>query len=153
MENEIIDNIYHLYRSHIVTLILYILLCCAAVLIVIGVIKFKLIKSKVCRVLLLIVACVCAVLLPTIQIVQSAPVRADYRESSYILLEHATMTVTSASSGGLDRINDVVVTDREGNHYDLKLPTDYKLDYGNSYTGTIAYLKHSGFVVWYEIEP
>ena len=152
MENEILYKIYHLYRSHIVTLIIFTLLCCVAVSISIGVIKFGLIKSKVNRVLLLSIVCLCSVLLLVAQIIQLVPVRLDYKESSYIILKDATMTVTTESSGGLDRINQVVVVDNDGKLYDLKLQSNYLFDSGNSYTGTIVYLKYSSFVIWYDID-
>ncbi len=86
------------------------------------------------------------------QIIELLPVRADYKESSYIILENATMTVTGDLSSGLNRIHEVVVMDKDGNRYKLQAQMDYVLDYGNSYTGTIVYLEHSGFVIWYNID-
>lgn len=152
MENEILDNIYHLYRGHIVDLIIAIILCCVAVLIAIGVIKFELLNTKIKCILLLLGACLCSILLIGMQIIELLPVRADYKESSYIILENATMTVTGDLSSGLNRIHEVVVMDKDGNRYKLQAQMDYVLDYGNSYTGTIAYLEHSGFVIWYNID-
>ena len=58
-----------------------------------------------------------------------------------------TITTESSSSGGFDRTNNVVVIDKDGNRYKLQAQMDYVLDYGNSYTGTIVYLEHSGFVI------
>ena len=147
MENEILDNIYHLYRGHIVDLIIAIILCCVAVLIAIGVIKFELLNTKIKCILLLLGACLCSILLIGMQIIELLPVRADYKESSYIILENATMTVTGDLSSGLNRIHEVVVMDKDGNRYKLQAQMDYVLDYGNSYTGTIVYLEHSGFVI------
>lgn len=152
MENEILDNIYHLYRGHIVDLIIAIILCCVAVLIAIGVIKFELLNTKIKCILLLLGACLCSILLIGMQIIELLPVRADYKESSYIILENATMTVTGDLSSGLNRIHEVVVMDKDGNRYKLQAQMDYVLDYGNSYTGTIVYLEHSGFVIWYNID-
>ncbi len=155
MENEILDNIYHFYRSHIVNLIIYSILCCVAVLIAIGVIKFEVLNTKAKRILLLLVMCLCSILLIGMQIIELLPARADYKESSYIILENATMTITTESSsaaGGFDRTNNVVVIDKDGNRYKLQAQMDYVLDYGNSYTGTIVYLEHSGFVIWYNID-
>ncbi len=63
MENEILDNIYHLYRGHIVDLIIAIILCCVAVLIAIGVIKFELLNTKIKCILLLLGACLCSMLI------------------------------------------------------------------------------------------
>lgn len=151
MKNEILDKIFHLYRGHIVTIIIFIVLCLVAVLISIGVIKFRLINSKVNRILLLSLVCLCSILLLSGQIIQLIPVHKDYKESSYIILEDATMTIVTESSGGLDRTNRVVVVDNDGNCYDFKLQSDYLLDNGHSYTGTIVYLKHSGYVIWYDI--
>ena len=152
MEKEIMDNIDHLYRGHILTLILFLFLGLVAVLIAVGAIRFGLIKPGVPRILLMSAVGLCFVFLLIIPTVELLPVRADYKESSYIVLEHATMTVTSESSGGLDRINHVIVTDKDGNRYHLKLQSDYRLGKGDSYTGTIAYLKHSDFVIWYDMD-
>lgn len=153
MENEILDNIYHFYRSHIVNLIIAIILCCIAVF---GVIKFELLNTlntKAKRILLLLGTCLCSILLIGMQIIELLPARADYKESSYIILENATITITTeSSSGGFDRTNDVVVIDKDGNRYKLQIRSDYVLNYGNSYTGTIVYLEHSGFVIWYNID-
>ena len=154
MENEILDNIYHLYRLYIINLIIYSILCCVAVLIAIGVIKFEVLNTKAKRILLLLVMCLCSILLLGMQIIiDLLPIRADYKESSYIILENATMTIAaeSSSSGGLGRTNDVVVIDKDGNRYNLQIENYYVRDYG-SYTGTIVYLEHSGFVIWYNID-
>ena len=156
MENEILDNIYHLYRLYIINLIIYSILCCVAVLIAIGVIKFEVLNTKAKRILLLLVMCLCSILLLGMQIIiDLLPIRADYKESSYIILENATMTIvaesSSSSSGGLGRTNDVVVIDKDGNRYNLQIENYYVRDYG-SYTGTIVYLEHSGFVIWYNID-
>lgn len=63
-----------------------------------------------------------------------------------------TITTESSSSGGFDRTNNVVVIDKDGNRYKLQAQMDYVLNYRNSYTGTIVYLEHSGFVIWYNID-
>lgn len=153
MKNEILDNIYHLYRLYIINLIIYSILCCVAVLIAIGVIKFEVLNTKAKRILLLLVMCLCSILLLGMQIIiDLLPIRADYKESSYIILENATMTIAAeSSSGGLGRTNDVVVIDKDGNRYNLQIENYYVRDYG-SYTGTIVYLEHSGFVIWYNID-
>ena len=151
MENEILDNIYHLYRGHIVDLIIAIILCCVAVLIAIGVIKFELLNTKIKCILLLLGACLCSILLIGMHIIELLPIRTDYKESSYIILENATMTVTGDLSSGLNRIHEVVVMDKDGNRYNLQIESSYVRDYG-SYTGTIVYLEHSGFVIWYNID-
>ena len=63
-----------------------------------------------------------------------------------------TITTESSSSGGFDRTNNVVVIDKDGNRYKLQAQMDYVLNYCNSYTGTIVYLEHSGFVIWHNID-
>ena len=151
MEKEIIDNIYHLYRSHIVTLVIFVLLCCIGILISVGVMKFGLVESRTNRILLFSIVLLCSVLLLVIQLFQMIPVYADYQESSYIILDNATMTVTTDSSGIIDRTNQIVVVDADGNDYNLKLQSDFLLDRGISYTGTIVYLTHSGYVIWYNL--
>lgn len=152
MEKEIIDKIYHLYRSHIVTLVIFILLCCIGTLISVGVIRLGLVKSRTNRILLFSIVLLCSILLPVIQLFQIIPVYADYQESSYIVLDNATMTVTTDSSGIIDRTNQVFVVDANGNDYNLKLQSDFLLDRGINYTGTIVYLKHSGYVIWYDLD-
>ena len=148
MEKEVINNIYHLYRSHIVTTILLLLLGCVAVLVSIGVVKYKVIQSTVKRITLLVFAAVCSILLLVIQIISIVPIYKDYKEQSYIILENASITIKDGSTGTIDKTNRVVVI-ADGNEYELKMQTDYSLSTEKTYTGTIAYLKHSKYLVWY----
>lgn len=151
MEQEILNNIYHLYRGRIINLILYMLFGGFAVLVTIGAIKLEVIESKVRRILLLIAICACAITLPVIEFsTETAPVRADYKESSYIVLENATMTVTTATENFLlRRVNHVSVIDNDGKCYDLMVDSNDLISRGDKYTGTIVYLKHSNYVIWF----
>lgn len=148
MENEIISNIHHLYRSHIVTLILYLVVGGLAVLVSVGVVKYKLL-SPTNRILLLIFMIIGLIVLLAIQIKLIIPIYTDYKESSYVILENATMTLTTDASGTLDYTNQVFVTDETGNHYHLIIQQDRNLNRGQQYTGIIVYLKHSNYVIWY----
>ena len=152
MKSEILGNIYHLYRSYTIDLILYVLLGCAVVATGIGVVKFRLADSRVKCILILLTSCLCAVTLWVIQIIELMPVYKDYKESSYAILEDVTMTVTTESSCGLNPTIQVVVVDGKGKSYDLRAQFDYHLRFPHSYTGTVVYVKHSGYVVWYDVD-
>lgn len=150
MEQEILNNIYRLYRGRIMDLILYVLLSGFTVLVIIGAIKLEWIESKVERILMLII-CAAAIALPVMEFsTETAPVRADYKESSYIVLENATMTVTTATENFLlRRVNHVSVIDNDGKCYDLMIDSNNLISCGDKYTGTIVYLKHSNYVIWF----
>lgn len=150
MEQEILNNIYRLYRGRIMDLILYVLFSGVTVLVIIGAIKWELIESKVERILMLII-CAAVIALPVMEFsTETAPVRADYKESSYIVLENATMTVTTRTvDSGLRRVNHVSVIDNDGKCYDLMLDSNDLISRGDKYTGTIVYLKHSNYVIWF----
>ena len=151
MEKEILNNIYRLYRGRIVELILFVLLSGVTVLVTIGAIKLELIESKVQRILLLII-CAGTIALPVIEFsTETTLIRADYKESSYIVLENATMTVTTdtETSGVLRRVNHVIVIDNDGKCYDLMVDHNNLISRGDKYTGTIVYLKHSNYVIWF----
>ena len=150
MEQEILNNIYHLYRGRIINLILYMLFGGFAVLVTIGAIKLEWIESKVERILMLII-CAAVIALPVMEFsTETAPVRADYKESSYIVLENATMTVTTRTvDSGLRRVNHVSVIDNDGKCYDLMVDSNNLISRGDKYTGTIVYLKHSNYVIWF----
>lgn len=150
MEQEILNNIYRLYRGRIMDLILYVLFSGVTVLVIIGAIKWELIESKVERILMLII-CASTIALPVMEFsTETAPVRADYKESSYIVLENATMTVTTDTvTSGLRRVNHVSVIDNDGKCYDLMIDSNILISRGDKYTGTIVYLKHSNYVIWF----
>ena len=150
MEQEILNNIYRLYRGRIMDLILYVLFSGVTVLVIIGAIKWELIESKVERILMLII-CASTIALPVMEFsTETAPVRADYKESSYIVLENATMTVTTRTvDSGLRRVNHVSVIDNDGKCYNLMVDSNDLISRGDKYTGTIVYLKHSNYVIWF----
>ena len=150
MEQEILNNIYHLYRGRIMDLILYVLFSGFTVLVIIGAIKLEVIESKVERILMLII-CASTIALPVMEFsTETAPVRADYKESSYIVLENATMTVTTRTvDSGLRRVNHVSVIDNDGKCYNLMVDSNDLISRGDKYTGTIVYLKHSNYVIWF----
>lgn len=148
MDKIIIENINHLFRSQIIDTLLYLLLIIVTVLVVIAVIKLKSFNSKVKVVALSLILTVCSVGMIIIQIISIAPVYKDYKQQSYIVVENATMIVADNSSGGIDPTSSVFVT-VNGNELEFKMRTDYSLDTDTEYVGTIAYLKHSQYVIWY----
>ena len=153
MEKEIINNIYHLYRNHIVTLVIFVLLGCVAILMSIWAIKAGVMKKNAHQILLLTIVILCSITLPIIQIIQMIPIRKDYKETSYVILQNATLTIITDATGVIDFTNQVTVVDSDKNNYNFKIQSDFNLDRGESYVGTIVYLKHSGFVIWYSLNP
>ena len=81
------------------------------------------------------------------------PIRKDYKETSYVILQNATMTIITDATGVIDFTNQVAVVDSDMNNYNFKIQTEFNLDRGESYVGTIVFLKHSGFVIWYALNP
>ena len=149
MEKYILNNIHQLYKSHIVTLILVLLLGCLTLLVVVGAIKFNLIKQLIWKFALLTATIVAVVAILLIQINSLIPVYKDYKELSYIVIEDASLTIKTEASGVIDRINTVIVDDGSGKTFELKMQSDLSLSWGCTYTGTIAYTINSGYVVWY----
>lgn len=152
MEKNILNNIHSLYRSYVITLILFLILGCVTILVSVGVVKFGLIKSKLCQILQLIVISISVVVLLIIQVHSIVPIYQDYKDASYIVLENATMTILTDASGLIDRTNVVLVEDGLGNPVKLKMPNDIQLSVGYVYTGTVVYTKRSGFVVWHSFD-
>ena len=152
MEKQILNNIHQLYRSHIVTLILLLLLGCVALFVVVGVVKFHLIKPLIWKTVIISVTIVSLVALLLIQINSLIPVYKDYKELSYIVVENATLTILTESSGIIDRTNTVLVDDGSGKKIELKMQSDLCLSFDSMYTGTIAYTINSGYVVWYSFD-
>lgn len=151
MEASMIENMEKLYHRHLVTAFLYLCLIIVTVLVAVGVVKFKLLKTRAKNVALVFAVTICTVGLILLQIMAIAPVYKDYTERSYVVVENATMTVRDGSSGGIDSTNRVELS-VDGNMIELKMYTDYSLDTGVAYTGKFAYLKHSGYLIWYELD-
>lgn len=152
MEASILSSIYHLYRSHVVTLILLILLGCVTLLVAVGVVKFNLIKPTIWKIVFVITTVLSIAALWLIQIHSLIPVYKDYKESSYVVIKDASLTILTGASGSIDRTNTVLVDDGSGKTFKLEMQTDYHLSVGSTYTGTIAYTIHSGYVVWYSFD-
>lgn len=151
MENEIFDSVNHLYRSHIIDLGICLALIIAGVLVTIGVIKFKLLNTLKKQILLASVVAVCSVGLIILQAVPLYRLHKDYKEPSYVVLDDATLTVTANSSGFMNQNSEAVVK-VDGTEISLVMETDINLDVGKEYKGTVAYLEHSGYVIWYDFE-
>ena len=148
MDKSIIECINQLFRSQLINVLLYLALIIAGVLVVIGVIKLKLLNSKAKIIALSLTIAICSIVLIVIQITTIVPVYKDYKQQSYIVVENATMIIKDDSSGGIDPSNSVVVSVGE-NIIELKMQTDYSLDTNTEYVGTVAYSKHSQYVLWY----
>ena len=86
-----------------------------------------------------------------VQAVTIYPVYKDYKEQAYIVIEDANVIIKDGSTGGLDSTNCVIVYDDE-KEIELKMQTDYGLDVELEYTGNIAYLKHSNYLIWYDLD-
>ncbi len=151
MEAAIIENVEKLYRGHIVTAILYLFLIVATALVTVCVIRFKLLNSRWKNVLLISLVAVASVILIVVQLVTISPVYKDYKEQSYVIIEDAKVIIKDHSSGGLDSTNSVVVYDGD-NEIVLKMQTDYSLNVWFEYTGKVAYLKNSNYLIWYEFD-
>lgn len=151
MKEQILENIYLLFRSHVVTAIIFVILIVLVVTVSIGVVKFNVIKAFKAKFALIVTVIVCSFLLGVSQIVAIVPVYKDYSESAYIVVEDAVVEINDGSAGVLDRINTVYVKTKN-EVYELIMRTDLKLDVETEYVGTIAFLKHSRYIVWYEFE-
>ena len=153
MEQNILNNIEKLYRNNLSTTIIIIALVVAVIIVTIIVLKLKLIASISGRTIMAVSVIIGAVLLLVLQLNSFCSIHKDHRESSYIIVENATVLVMESSSfnGGLDYTNRVVV-ESHGIKYELKMESDRALSIGTEYTGKLAYLKHSNYLIWYDFE-
>ena len=148
MDKSIIEGINQLFRNQIINFLLYLALIIFGVLVVIGVIKFKLLDSKAKNIALSLTMAICSIGIIIMQVISIVPVYKDYKQQSYIIVENAAMIISDDSTGSIDPINSVVVSSG-GNTEKLKMQSDYSLETNTEYVGTIAYLTHSRYVVWY----
>ena len=151
MEKQIIENLEKLYRSHIVTALLYFALIVMVVLVVVGVIRFKLLNARWKNILLISLVVVASIGLIAVQTVAICPVHKDHKQRAYIVIEDAKVIIKDGSTGGLDSTNRVIVCDGE-TEVELKMQTDHGLDTEVEYKGKIAYLKYSNYLIWYELD-
>ena len=153
MEQNILNNIEKLYRNHIITAVIVIALVVAVILVTVGVLKFKLIASKSGRIIIAILVLMGSILLLVLQFNSFYPIHKDYKENSYIILENTEVVImeSSSSNAGIDYTNQVIVVSN-GIEYELTMQTDHALSTGRKYNGTIAYLKHSKYLVWYDFD-
>lgn len=127
MKSEIIVNIEKLYNSFLFNATLIGALVLILVLVTVGVIKFKLLNSKVKQIALILLTAICSVGLMIFHFVEITPVYKDYSEQSYVLIEDAKIIIKDGSSGGINSTNKVVVT-YEDKVIELKMQTDYSLN-------------------------
>lgn len=151
MKEQILENIYSLYKSHIVTAIILLALIVMTVIVTIGVIKLELVKSSKEKFVLIATVIVCSVFLITSQLVTIVPIYKDYCDSSYIVVEDANVVIKGDSTGVLDRLSTVSVRTRNG-EFELNIQTDLKLDVDTEYVGTVVFLKHSKYIVWHDLK-
>ena len=151
MEQQITESIESLLRGHIISAMLYVALSGAVVLVTVGVIKYKLLNARWKNALLVCFAALAPVALLTVKGVEIAPVYRDYQEQSYIVVDEARVMIKDGSSGGLDSTNRVLLYDGE-REIELKMRSDYSLDTEVEYTGKIAYLENSGYIIWYDFD-
>lgn len=151
MEKQILQNTESLLRGHIITAVLYFALIIAVAFITTGVIRLKLINAKWKNILFVCFVVLASVALLAIQCVKIAPIYRDCKEQAYTVIDDARVTIIDGTSGGLDRMNRVVVYDGE-KKIELKIQSDYRLDTEVEYVGKIAYLENSNYLIWYEFK-
>ena len=108
-------------------------------------------NAKWKNVLLVCFATFAPVVLLIVKGVEIAPIYHDYQEQAYIVVDEARVIIKDGSSGGLDSTNRVLINDGE-KEIELKMQSDYSLDTEVEYTGQIAYLENSGYLIWYEFD-
>ena len=151
MREQILDSIYNLYRSHIITAIIFLFLIIITVVTTVLIIKFNIVNSITGRISLIAIVAVCSVLLVISQIVAILPVYQDYKKLSYTVLNNVTAVIKGDTTGLIDRTNTVLVN-TQNIEYELILSNDRQLDFDTEYVGSIAFLNHSRYIVWYDFE-
>ena len=153
MKQNILNNIEKIYRNSILTTVIIIALIVGVIIVTIAVLNFKLIASKSGRMIIGILVPMGSVLLLVLQLNSFYPIYKDHRESSYIIVENATVLVmeSSSSNGGLDYTH-LVHVEANGIEYELKMQADHALSIGTPSTGTLAYLKYSNYLIWYDLD-
>lgn len=151
MEHTISENAEKLLSGLMISAGLYFALIVLAVVITIGVIKFKLLKAKWQNIVLATCISVASIILIVVMVLTILPIYKDYSKQDYVVLEDVKVVVGESTSVGIDRITSVIVCDGE-KQIKLKMQSEIPLDAGEEYTGTIAYLKNSEYLIWYDFE-
>lgn len=151
MEHIIFENAEKLLSGLMISAGLYFALIVLAVVITIGVIKFKLLKAKWQNIVLATCISVASIILIVVMVLTILPIYKDYSKQDYVVLEDVKVVVGESTSVGIDRITVVIVCDGE-KQIELKMQSEILLDAGEEYTGTIAYLKNSEYLIWYDFE-
>ena len=151
MEHVIFENAEKLLSGLMISAGLYFALIVLAVVITIGVIKFKLLKAKWQNIVLATCISVASIILIVVMVLTLLPIYKDYSKQDYVVLEDVKVVVGESTSVGIDRITVVIVCDGE-KQIELKMQSEIALDAGEEYTGTIAYLKNSEYLIWYDFE-
>lgn len=151
MEHIIFENAEKLLSGLMISAGLYFALIVLAAVITIGVIKFKLLKAKWQNIVLATCISVASIILIVVMVLTILPIYKDYSKQDYVVLEDVKVVVGESTSVGIDRITVVIVCDGE-KQIELKMQSEIPLDAGEEYTGTIAYLKNSEYLIWYDFE-
>ena len=151
MEHIIFENAEKLLSGLMISAGLYFALIVLAVVITIGVIKFKLLKAKWQNIVFATCISVASIILIVVMVLTILPIYKDYSKQDYVVLEDVKVVVGESTSVGIDRITSVIVCDGE-KQIELKMQSEIALDAGEEYTGTIAYLKNSEYLIWYDFE-
>ena len=151
MEHIIFENAEKLLSGLMISAGLYFALIVLAAVITIGVIKFKLLKAKWQNIVLATCISVASIILIVVMVLTILPIYKDYSKQDYVVLEDVKVVVGESTSVGIDRITVVIVCDGE-KQIELKMQSEILLDAGEEYTGTIAYLKNSEYLIWYDFE-
>ena len=150
MDSIILESIRCLYKKRLFAVFQSVGLGCLCI--ITGLIVGKYIKFPKELTIMLIGVTILTVVLFILQMWEFIPAYKDYCESAYVVLENATVTIVRSryiKSGSMDK---ALVEDSKGQKYQLTIPTDPQLEAGETYTGMIAYLKHSKHLVYYSFD-
>ena len=147
-----IDAVKSHFYSEVWILVLLVLLCIVAVIGSFSCSKPFSGTSKRKTLIILLMACLGAVVLLTIRAVGFLPVYTDYKNMSYIVEEDAEFYIIEGTNNPWDAKNEVLVTTGDGEEIKLTITNDHKFETDITLNGTVVYTKHSKHIVWYSIE-
>lgn len=123
-----------------------------AILVSIGVVVLLKEKPLWKRLSVLSIAVAAFVVLSVAEVYAIRPIYLDYTEQSYVTVENATIVVQGDVFRQIIETNNVILS-YDGRTEYLKIEDEFrKVSVDTELKGTIVYLKHSKFVVWYSVE-
>ena len=152
METQIIENIDKLFRSYVITNLLYLGFVVVSILVAVAAIKLKAVNySRWKNIAIIALVAVCSIGLIALKAHEFSLIYKDYKLKSYNVVYDAKVIIEEGTSVRIDSTNQVVVYDG-ANIVELKMETDYSLSTNVEYKGNIAYLEHSNFLIWYDFD-